>query len=486
MPKAPFSDAALSPLDGRYRAAVAPLLPYFSEQALNRARLQVEVDWLIALCGGENDDAAQQGALLPGTPVLSADAVAWLRGIPARFANDDDAITRLAEIEAVTVHDVKAVEYYLAEQLAAGAAAGAIPDINPALIHFALTSEDVNNLAYALNVRDGLREVWLPAAQRLVEQIATLAREQADTPMLARTHGQPATPTTLGKELAVFAARLGRQLRRIEGTEFLGKFSGATGTFAAHYAAAPDVDWPEAARQFVESYGLTFTPLTTQIESHDWLSELFADVVRFGRILHNFATDVWAYISIGYFKQAASSSSVGSSTMPHKINPIRFENAEANLEISAALFEAMASTLVTSRWQRDLTDSTTLRNIGVAFGHSLLAISNVAKGLTTLAPDLDLLAADLDSNWEVLAEAVQTAMRAASIAGLPGFDNPYERLKELTRGRRLDAATYRDFVHSLNLPGSISNDDGAEARLLALTPATYTGAAAALTRKHLT
>ena len=293
-------------------------------------------------------------------------------------------------------------------------------------------------------------------------------------PILARTHGQPATPTTLGKELAVLAHRLGRQLRRIEGAEYLGKLNGATGTYGAHLAAVPGADWVEVSRTFVEGLGLTWNPLTTQIESHDWQAELYADVARFNRVLHNLATDMWTYISLGYFAQVRGQGTVGSSTMPHKVNPIRFENAEANLEISSALLDTLGSTLVTSRMQRDLTDSTTQRNIGPAFGHSLLAIDNVRRGLAGLDVDTAALDRDLDANWEVLGEAVQSAMRAAGIAGVPGMDEPYERLKELTRGRRITGEDLRTFVGGLGLPDEVAT------RLAAMTPGSYTGAAASL------
>jgi adenylosuccinate lyase len=317
-------------------------------------------------------------------------------------------------------------------------------------------------------------EVWLPAARALVGELAEMARAHRDVPLLARTHGQPATPTTLGKELAVLAHRLGRQLRRIEAAEYLGKLNGATGTYGAHVAAVPEADWPTVSRTFVEHLGLTWNPLTTQIESHDWQAEIYSDVARFNRILHNLATDVWTYISTGVFIQIPVAGATGSSTMPHKVNPIRFENAEANLELSSALLDTLASTLVTSRLQRDLTDSTTQRNIGPAFGHSLLAVDNVRRGLRALAVDHDLLARELDANWEVLGEPVQSAMRAASVAGVTGMENPYERLKDLTRGKRLTAQDMREFIGGLGLPDDVA------ARLAAMTPASYTGLAARL------
>ncbi|WP_415854438.1 adenylosuccinate lyase [Sinomonas sp. G460-2] len=449
---------ALGPLDGRYRPAVAPLVDYLSEAALNRDRVAVEVEWFIHLA---------RNSVLPGTHPLTAEQEEGLRRIVTEF--DAVSVRELAEIEAVTVHDVKAVEYFIGRRLE-NLELGEFT----ALVHFGCTSEDINNLSYALGVKGAVEHVWLPAARALVEQIAQMARENRDVPMLSRTHGQPATPTSLGKELAVMAHRLGRQLDRIGRTEFLGKINGATGDFAAHVASVPSADWQHVSKSFVEGLGLTWNPLTTQIESHDWQAELYADIARFNRILHNVCTDVWSYISIGYFAQIPVAGATGSSTMPHKVNPIRFENAEANLEISSALLDALGATLVTSRWQRDLTDSSSQRNIGVAFGHSILAISNVARGLAGLDVAEGTLAADLDQNWEVLAEAIQMVMRAEAIAGVPGMDNPYERLKELTRGHRVDAARMKEFVSELGLSAE------AEARLLALTPATYNGIAGRL------
>ncbi|WP_156201923.1 adenylosuccinate lyase [Actinotalea caeni] len=462
---------ALGPLDGRYRAAVAPLVDHLSEAALNRARLQVEVEWLIHLTSH---------GVLPGAPTLSDAEVAYLRDVVATFGAAE--IAELAEIEAETRHDVKAIEYFLkrrlaraAEVLGEGTALSGVGEI----VHIFCTSEDINNLSYALTVRDAVGQVWLPAATGLVDDLAAMARANAEVPMLSRTHGQAATPTTLGKELAVLAHRLRRQLRRVEGAQFLGKINGATGTYGAHTISVPGVDWEAVARSFVEGLGLTWNPLTTQIESHDWQAELYADVARFNRVLHNLATDVWTYISLGYFAQRLSAQgSTGSSTMPHKVNPIRFENAEANLEISCALLDTLSATLVTSRLQRDLTDSTTQRNIGVAFGHSLLAIDNVRRGLAGLDVDAAAMERDLDGNWEVLGEAVQSAMRALQVAGVEGMADPYERLKELTRGRRVDAEGMRTFIAGLGLP------DDVRARLMALTPAGYTGIAARLVR-HL-
>jgi len=454
---------ALGPLDGRYRSAVAPLVDHLSEAALNRERVHVEVEWLIHL-------ATQH--VVPGAPDLAAAEQQYLRDVVATFGPDE--VAELAEIERTTVHDVKAVEYFLKRRLADAPAALGPDTVLPSvgeLVHFACTSEDINNLSYALMVRGAVREVWAPAAAALVDEVAVMARDLAATPMLALTHGQPATPTTLGKELAVLAHRLRRQLRRIDGDEFLGKLNGATGTYGAHVVAVPGADWPEVSRTFVEHLGLTWNPLTTQIESHDWQAELYADVARFNRVLHNLATDVWSYISRGVFIQTPVAGATGSSTMPHKVNPIRFENAEANLEMSCALLDTLAATLVTSRLQRDLTDSTTQRNIGPAFGHSLLAIDNVRRGLRALSVDAGLLARELDQNWEVLGEPVQSAMRAAAVAGVTGMQNPYERLKDLTRGRRLTAEDMRGFIAGLGLPDDVAD------RLAALEPGSYTGLA---------
>ncbi|MDR1442899.1 MAG: adenylosuccinate lyase [Bifidobacteriaceae bacterium] len=462
----------LGPLDGRYAAATAPLLDYFSEAALNRARVLVEVEWFIHLLDGQ---------VLPGGPALGQADRDYLRQVVEGFGPAE--IAELATIERETVHDVKAVEYFLRRRLADAAAVLGPgtklgPDLNP-VIHFALTSEDVNSLSYAWVIRGGIRKVWLPAATELAQQLGTMARANADLPMLARTHGQPATPTTLGKELAVTVRRLERQIGQVEKAEYLGKLNGASGTFGAHVAAVPEANWPAISRGFVEKLGLSWNPLTTQIESHDWQAELYSHLARFGRIAHNLATDMWTYISLGYFSQARGQGTVGSSTMPHKVNPIRFENAEANLEISAALFDTLAATLVTSRLQRDLTDSTTQRNIGVAVGHSLLAIDNLRRGLAGLDINPVPIAADLVDNPEVLAEPIQSAMRAAAIAGIPGMDDPYERLKELTRGRRVTLDEIHEFIAGLGLPPDVT------LRLRELSPASYTGLAARLVADYL-
>lgn len=450
---------ALGALDGRYRSAVAPLVEHLSEPALNRERVRVEVEWLVHLTTHQ---------VVPGVRALTDSEQRALRQVVDDFGPEQ--VAEMGEIERVTQHDVKAVEYFLKRRLTAIAPAEEDRGLAE-LIHFCCTSEDINNLSYALMVKGAVEQVWLPTARTLVEAVATMASDLRAVPLLAHTHGQPATPTTMGKELAVLAHRLTRQLRRIEAAEYLGKLNGATGTFGAHLAAVPDADWPEISRSFVEGLGLTWNPLTTQIESHDWQAELYADVARFNRILHNLCTDVWTYISMGYFAQVRGQGTVGSSTMPHKVNPIRFENAEANLEVSNALLDVLGSTLVTSRLQRDLTDSSMQRNIGTAFGHSLLALDNVMRGLAGLDAVPEAMAADLEANWEVLGEPVQSAMRALGAQGVPGMDEPYERLKKLTRGRRITGSDLRAFVADLGLPDDVAK------RLSEMTPATYIGVA---------
>lgn len=444
----------LSPLDGRYRAAVAGLADYLSEAGLNRARVEVEVEWIIALTDRS----------LFGSAPLAENQKSALRALYRDFGQAE--IDWLAEREAITRHDVKAVEYLVRDRLAS-----LDLDAVAELTHFACTSEDINSTAYALTVKRAVENVWLPKLRAVIDALKALAVEHRDAAMLSRTHGQPATPSTMGKELGVFAWRLDRVAAQIAGGEYLAKFSGATGTWSAHLSAAPDVDWVALSRSLVEGLGLDFNVYTTQIESHDWQVELYDRARHAGGILHNLATDVWTYIAMGFFAQIPVAGATGSSTMPHKINPIRFENAEANLEIAGGLFATLSQTLVTSRMQRDLTDSTTQRNIGVAFGHSLLALDNLQRGLKEISLSRDVLLADLDANWEVLAEAIQTVVRAEIVAGRSQVTDPYALLKDLTRGRRVGGPELAEFVRGLDI------GDEAKQRLLALTPATYTGLA---------
>ena len=438
---------ALSPLDGRYAEKTAALRPFLSEWALMKYRLRVELRWLLAL--SEEAGVAHVREFTPAEKDFLTSLSADL---------DDCAVRRIKDIEARAKHDVKAVEYYIRERLRVSS----LRDVE-ASIHFACTSDDINNLAYAMMFRDAMRSVWQPAAQVVLEQIASLARASAATAMLARTHGQAATPTTLGKELAVFRHRLVRQLRQVEAQEYLGKFNGATGAYNAHRIAYPDVDWRGLSRQFVCGLGLAFNPLTTQIEPHDYLAELAHALMRFNTVLLDFCRDVWTYIALGAFRQQAAAGDVGSSTMPHKVNPIDFENAEANLGISSSGLAHLAGKLPVSRLQRDLSDSSALRNYGVAIAHSYLALLSVGSGLKKLAIDHAALAADLENAWEVLAEAIQTVLRKQ------GYADAYEQLKALTRGRPVTQADLREFIAGLD----IASDD--KTRLLQLSPASYLG-----------
>ena len=447
----------LSPLDGRYSVQTEPLTPYFSEAALIKFRVHVEIEWLLMLADSPQVDRVR---------AFSPDEVRLLRSIVAEFADED--AERIKQIERTTNHDVKAVEYFLKEKLKD-------TTLNTELewIHFACTSEDINNLAHGLMLKGGVEDVWLERALSVVNRVADLALEWADVPMLARTHGQTASPTTVGKELMVFVARWNRQLKQVREQEYLGKINGAVGNFNAHVAAFPDANWPQIALEFVESLGLDYNPLTTQIESHDYIAELFDTLARFNTIALDFSRDVWSYISLGYFKQRVVAGEVGSSTMPHKVNPIDFENAEANLGLSNAMLRHLAEKLPVSRLQRDLSDSSALRNLGVGIGHSLLALVALTRGLNKLELNEQKLADDLDNAWEVLAEPVQTVMRKL------GHENPYEKLKELTRGAQMNADTMRSFIESLDLP------DEERARLLELTPARYIGLAPQLARDVL-
>ena len=439
---------AISPIDGRYAAKTDPLRAVFSEFGLIHQRVTVEVRWLQTL--SRIPEIAE-------VPAFSATANAVLDALVVNF--DTVQARRIKEIERTTNHDVKAVEYFLKEQVADNPELNAVSEF----IHFACTSEDINNLSHALMLKVAREQVLLPRVSEILELITTLAHDEADTPMMSRTHGQPASPTTLGKEFANVAYRLQRQQKQIEAVELMGKMNGAVGNYNAHISAYPDCDWPAIARQFVESMGLVWNPYTTQIEPHDYIAELFDAQIRLNTILIDFSRDVWSYISIGYFKQKTIAGEVGSSTMPHKVNPIDFENAEGNLGIANAILTHLAQKLPISRWQRDLTDSTVLRNLGTGFGHVLISLDSLKRGIGKLEINAAAMAADLDNNWEVLAEPIQTVMRRY------GIEQPYEKLKALTRGQKINAATIREFVESLDMPDAARNE------LIALTPASYIG-----------
>ncbi len=445
----------LSPIDGRYASKVDPLRPILSEYGLIRYRVLVEVRWLIALSNAPE---------IKEVPPFSPGALQVLERIVSGFSAAD--AERVKEIERTTNHDVKAVEYFLKEKIAGEKELEAVSEF----IHFACTSEDINNLSYALMVLEARDQVMLPMMRKLTVAIAERAHEYASQPMLSRTHGQPATPSTMGKEFANVAARLDRQVKQMARVELLGKINGAVGNYNAHVVAYPQLNWPAFGQRFVESLGLTFNPFTTQIEPHDYLAEIFHAASRFNTVLMDFDRDVWGYISLGFFKQKTVAGEVGSSTMPHKVNPIDFENSEGNLGLANALFGHLAEKLPVSRWQRDLTDSTVLRNIGVGMAHTLIALESSLKGISKLAINAEALEADLASNPEVLAEPIQTVMRRY------GVEKPYEKLKDLTRGQRIDMARLAEFIGSLEIP----ND--AKASLLKLAPRDYTGYAEELAR----
>lgn len=449
-----FSLTAISPIDGRYANKVDALRPIFSEYGLIRYRVEVEVRWLQAL-------AAE--AQIAEVPALSTDANALLNDIVSNFSEADAQAVK--DIEKTTNHDVKAVEYFLKEKIKSNTELQAINEF----FHFACTSEDINNLSYALMLGEG-RKLLVEQIDRCITVIRRLAHDTADQPMLSRTHGQSASPTTVGKELANFAARMQRQKTQWETVELLGKINGAVGNYNAHSVAYPEVDWSAFSKNFVESLGLTFNPYTIQIEPHDYIAEYFHALSRFNTILLDFDRDVWGYISLGYFKQKTVAGEVGSSTMPHKVNPIDFENSEGNLGIANAVFGFLAEKLPVSRWQRDLTDSTVLRNIGVGIAHTSIAIQSTLKGLSKLELNTDAIEADLNANWEVLAEPIQTVMRRY------GIEKPYEKLKELTRGQRLTPEQMRAFIEQLDIPQS------AKSALLQMTPRSYTGYAEKLAR----
>ncbi|MDI5893138.1 adenylosuccinate lyase [Halomonas rhizosphaerae] len=446
---------ALSPVDGRYAGKAEALREHFSEFGLIRARVIVEIRWLQRLA---------EHPQITEVPRLSAEATAFLETLLRDFSLED--AERIKEIERTTNHDVKAVEYFIKEKIAGQPELHAVTEF----VHFACTSEDINNLSHGVMLTDGLKSL-LPVMHRVADEIARLAHEHAAQPMLSRTHGQTASPTTLGKEMANVAYRLRRQLAQIEGVEMLGKINGAVGNYNAHLATYPEVDWEANARTFVEGLGLTFNPYTTQIEPHDYIAELFDAVCRFNTILIDFDRDVWGYISLGYFKQKTVEGEIGSSTMPHKVNPIDFENSEGNLGLANAILGHLAQKLPISRWQRDLTDSTVLRNLGVGLAYGLIAYEASLKGIGKLEANPARIAEDLDASWEVLAEPIQTVMRRY------GIEKPYEKLKELTRGKRIDQTGFAAFIDTLELPAEV------KAELKALSPATYIGNAKEQARK---
>ncbi|WP_140186006.1 adenylosuccinate lyase [Providencia stuartii] len=439
---------AVSPIDGRYGDKVSALRTIFSEFGLLKFRVQVEVRWLQKLAAT---------AQIKEVPSFDADANAYLDEIVANFCEKD--AMRIKEIERTTNHDVKAVEYFLKEKVAQVPALHAVSEF----IHFACTSEDINNLSHALMLKTAREEVLLPQWRQLIDKVTTMAHEYRSLPLLSRTHGQPATPSTIGKEFANVAYRMERQYRQLEQIEILGKINGAVGNYNAHIAAYPEVNWHEFSETFVTSLGITWNPFTTQIEPHDYIAELFDCVARFNTILLDFDRDIWGYVALNHFKQKTIAGEIGSSTMPHKVNPIDFENSEGNLGLANAVLAHLASKLPVSRWQRDLTDSTVLRNLGVGLGYSLIAYQSTLKGLNKLEVNEQHLLDELDLNWEVLAEPIQTVMRRY------GIEKPYEKLKELTRGKRVTAEGMKQFIDGLELP------EDEKVRLKAMTPANYIG-----------
>ncbi|OCH19306.1 adenylosuccinate lyase [Aliivibrio fischeri] len=448
---------AVSPVDGRYGSKTISLRSIFSEYGLLKYRTVVEVRWLQKLAATQT---------IAEVATLSAEANQFLDNIAANF-NEEDAM-RIKEIERTTNHDVKAVEYFLKEKVAE------VPELHAIneFIHFACTSEDINNTSHALMLKEARDTVILPEIRNVIDAIKALANEYRDIPLLSRTHGQPASPSTMGKEMANVAYRMERQYKQIENVEILAKINGAVGNYNAHLSAYPDVDWHKFSEEFItESLGVTWNPYTTQIEPHDYIAELFDAIARFNTILLDFDRDVWGYIALGHFKQKTIAGEIGSSTMPHKVNPIDFENSEGNLGLANAIFSHLAQKLPVSRWQRDLTDSTVLRNLGVGCGYAIIAYTSTLKGISKLEVNRAALEAELDKNWEVLAEPVQTVMRRY------GIEKPYEKLKELTRGKRVDGEGMRAFIDGLEIPGD------EKARLKEMTPANYIGQAIELTDK---
>ncbi len=444
---------ALSPLDGRYQEKVNQLRPIFSEYGLMKFRIAIEIRWLETLIE------------FIKLPPLNSNAIKLLNDIIVNFSSED--ATRVKEIEFGINHDVKAIEYYIKECIADHAELKSISEF----IHFGCTSEDINNLAYGLMLQSAREQCILPALNDMITLLKKIAHEHATLAMLARTHGQAATPSTLGKEIANVIARVQRQIKQLNEAELLGKMNGASGNYNALAITYPEIDWQNVSKKFVSKLGLTWNPYTTQIEPHDCLAELFAIMIRINTILIDFCRDIWGYISINYFTQKSLANEVGSSTMPHKVNPIDFENGEGNLGIANALFEHMAAKLPISRWQRDLSDSTVLRNIGVAFGHSMLAYQSICKGIAKLQANQAVIEADLNQHWEVLAEAVQTVMRRYNL------EQPYEKLKAFTRGKRIDQQMLKEFIRELALPDNVKQE------LLKLTPASYLGYADELAKQ---
>ena len=447
---------AISPVDGRYACKTEDLRSVFSEYALIKQRVLVEVCWLIFLA--KNDDIKE-------IPTLSIEASTTLNSLYSNFSIQD--ATRIKEIEKTTNHDVKAVEYFIKEKISENNELLKISEF----VHFACTSEDINNLSYALMLKNGRDDFLIPYGEKIILKISDLAREYADIPMLSHTHGQPASTTTVGKELANTAFRLKRQILQIKNISLLGKINGAVGNYNAHLVAYPDINWEANAEQFVNELGLDWNPFTTQIEPHDFIAELFNAICRFNNILIDFNRDIWGYISLGYFKQKTIAGEIGSSTMPHKVNPIDFENSEGNLGLANALFSHLAQKLPISRWQRDLTDSTVLRNMGVGFGYSQIAYKATIKGIDKLEINQQLISDELNYNWEILAEPIQTVMRRY------GISEPYEKLKALTRGKNIDNILLLDFIESLEIP------EEAKERLRTLSPSNYTGNAANQAKK---
>ena len=447
---------ALSPIDGRYQDKAQPLRSIFSEFGLLKFRVTVEVRWLQKLAAT---------AQIVEVPALSVQANEYLNQIVANFSVED--AQRVKDIERTTNHDVKAVEYFLKEKSTALPELAAVSEF----IHFACTSEDINNLSHALMLKTAREEVILPEWQKLIDEITRLANEYKAIPLLSRTHGQPASPTTVGKEMVNVVYRLQRQLKQLQQIDILGKINGAVGNYNAHLSAYPDIDWHQFSQEFVTSLGITWNPYTTQIEPHDYIAEFFDNVARFNTIIIDFDRDLWGYIALNHFKQRTVAGEIGSSTMPHKVNPIDFENSEGNLGLANAVMAHLGAKLPISRWQRDLTDSTVLRNLGVGLGYCLIAYAATRKGISKLEVNEQHLRDELNQNWEVLAEPIQTVMRRY------GIEKPYEKLKELTRGKRVDEQAMREFIEKLNIPAE------EKVRLQQLTPATYIGAAVALVEK---